>query len=131
MICKFHMFAFVALTVFVGSCASRAPFAESQASEERPVETRLNSAEAIKIAKRAAQRFGVNLSEHPEPTATYRRSEVKVVWPLIAEGPGEPAFGEHIWVVHFGWGPKMNYPGGDFMVYVDDKTGRSRLVGGM
>lgn len=40
-------------------------------------------------------------------------------------------FADHIWVVHFGFGPKNNYPGGDFMVYVDDKTGRSRLAGGM
>ncbi len=91
----------------------------------------MSESEAIKIAKRVAERFGVKLSEHAEPTATYGPTDISIVWPLMAEGPGEPAFGDHIWVVHFGWGPRTNYPGGDFMVYVDDKTGRSRLVGGM
>lgn len=124
------MLTVVSLMVLAG-CATRAPLAQPRPSAGKSAGPRLSESEAITIAKGAAERFGVKLSEHAEPRATYRPTDVGVVWPLIAEGPGEPAFGDHVWVVHFGSGPKTNYPGGDFMVYVDDKTGRSRLVGGM
>jgi hypothetical protein len=129
----FHILTAVALTLFVGSCAARAPLAEPHASNGKPTGAHLSESEAIEIAKRAAERWGVNWREQAPPTAKYRVSKTKlnIVWPLMAEGPGEPSFGDHIWVVFFGDGPTTNYPGGHFMIYVDDKTGRSRLVGGM
>jgi hypothetical protein len=122
--------AFFAL--LLTGCAHRLTISQQHGTDDKPAGARLSKTEAIEIAKRVAERFGANLSEQAEPTADYQTTTNRmVVWLLVAEGPGEKSFGDHIWVVHFGWGAKTNYPGGDFFVFVDDKTGRSRLQGGM
>jgi hypothetical protein len=126
-----YLFAVAALIIFAGSCASRNPESQPRSAEEKPAHAHLTESEAIQIAKRLAKRWGIELSEHAEPTASYQITDRNFVWPYMAEGPNEPSFGTRVWVIHFAWGPKTNYPGGDFFVYVDDKTGRSRLVGGM
>ncbi len=131
MIRHLHIVAVAAFALFLGSCDSRTPLAQAQRSERKPAGPHLSESEAIKVAKSLAERLGARLTDYQEPTATYHRaSEINIVWPLMAEGPNEPAFGDHYWTVYFGPGPKTDYPGGHFMVYVDDKTGRSRFVGG-
>jgi hypothetical protein len=125
MIRRFFLFTAWALLLLPMSCANRLPLAQPQLSEGKPAGAHLTKSEAIEIAKRAAERSGVELSEYAEPTARYHTIDIDIAW------PGEPSFGHHIWVVDFGWGPKTYYPGGDFCVYVGDKTGRTRLGGGM
>lgn len=126
------MLAAVILALLPSACSTKPALAKPEVSETRPLGAHLSDSEAIEIAKRAAERWGVNWREHAPPKASYEVSKTKlnIVWPLMAEGPGEPSFGDYVWVVVFDAGPKWNYPGGHFMVYVDDKTGRSRLVGG-
>ncbi len=125
-------FVALALALLLTGCAHRLATSQQGGSEDKPAGARLGRTEAIEIAKRTAERFGAKLSEQAEPTADYQTTTNRmIVWATVVEGPGESSFGDHIWVVHFGWGPKRNYPGGDFFVFVDDKTGRSRLVGGM
>ncbi len=131
MIRHLHTLTVATLALFVCSCDSRTSLPQPQPSEQKPAAARLSESEAIKVAKTLAERFGANLSDYAEPKATYHRaSDINVVWPFMAEGPKEPAFGDHYWSVYFGPGPKTDHPGGHFMVYVDDKTGRSRIVGG-
>ena len=108
-----YLFTAAVVMLFLSSCASRPPLAQPQFSEEKPAGAQLTKAKAIDIAKRLAERSGVKLSEHAEPTASYQTSNTNLVWPLMAEGPGEPSFGDLIWVIHFGWSPNTNYPGSD------------------
>jgi len=125
-------FVTLVFALLLAGCAHRLATNQHRNSDNKPTGPRLSKTEAIEIAKRTAERFGAKLSEHAEPTADYQTTTNRmVVWLTVAEGPGEPSFGDHIWVVHFGWGPKTNYPGGDFFVFVDEKTGRSRVSPGM
>jgi len=125
MIRRFFLFTVWALLLLPMSCANRPPLAQPRLSEEKPAGAHLTKSEAIEIAKRAAERSGVKWSDQAEPTARYHTLDINIAW------PGEPSFGDQVWVVYFGWGPKTYYPGGGFWVYVDDKTGSSRLQGGM
>ncbi len=123
--------AAAALMLLLTGCAHHAPSSQPQASPERPVGAHLSRSQAIQIAKRAAQRIGVNLTQYAEPTARYRPSDPKLFSVHVVEGPGEPLPGDHVWVIDFGWGRNSYYPGGDLSVYVDDKTGRARFAPSM
>ena len=123
--------AALALVLLLAGCAHRGPTSQAQSSDEKPAGAHLGKSQAIQIAKRAVERFGTKLSEYEEPTASYRPSDLKTFSIPVVEGPEETPPGDHIWVVYFGGVHTRNYPGGDFFVFVDDKTGRSKLSGGM
>ena len=120
--------AVVVFALFLLGCAHH-PASKEPAS--RPIGAHLSESQAIQIAKRAAERFRAKLSEYEEPTARYMPSDSKTSMFPVIEGPNEPPPGNHIWFVRFQGGATRNYPGGYFVVVVDDKTGRARLEGGM
>ena len=123
--------AAVAFTLLLTGCAHRVSSTQAEGPERRPVGPHLSKSQAIQIAERAAQRLGADLSQYVEPTAVYRPSNPNLFSVLVVEGPGEPPPGDHVWVVHFGWGRNSNCPGGDLSIYVDDKTGRARFAPSM
>jgi hypothetical protein len=125
MTCYYRHIAAVTLMLLLTGCAHHVPSSEAQGSAQRPVGAQLSKSQAIQIAKRAAQRIEVDLTQYAEPTAMYRASDPKLFSIHVVEGPREPLPGDHVWVVDFGWGRNSNYPGGDLSVYVDDKTGRA------
>jgi len=126
-----YYIAAVAFMLLFAGCAHRVSPTQAQGSEQRPTGAHLSMSQAIQIAKRAAERFGADLSQYAEPAARYRPSDPKLFSVLVVEGPGEPPPGDHMWVIDFGWGRSSNYPGGDLMVWVDDKTGRARFAPSM
>ncbi len=130
MIRQYYNIAVVAFILLLPGCAHRSP-TQPQGSDQRPVGAHLNKSQAIQIAKRAAERLGADLRQYAEPAASYRPSDPKLFSVFVVEGPGEPPPGDHVWVVDFGWGRNSNYPGGDLMIYVDDKTGRARFAPSM
>ena len=121
----------LAIVVLLAGCAHRSSSNGVAGSEDKPVGAHFSKSQAIEIGKRAAERFGAKLTEYGEPTATYRSGNPQLFSFMVVEGPGEPAPGDHVWVIDFGWGRHSNYPGGDLTVYVDDKTGRARLAPSM
>ncbi len=131
MIRSFYQFTALAIALLLAGCAHRPLSSQTEPVDEKPAGAHLSKSQAIQIARRSAERMGAKLVEYAEPTANFRPSDPKTFSLPIVEGPGEPPPGDHIWVVYFGGGPARNYPGGDFFVFVDDKTGRSRLAGGM
>ena len=131
MIPHHYRFAALAFVLLLAGCAHRLPADQAQGSDDRPGGAHFSKSQAIGIASRAAERSGAKLSEYAAPTASYRPSDGKLFSIPVVEGPGEPPAGNRMWVIHFGWGPTRNYPGGDFIVFVDDKTGRARVEGGM
>ena len=132
MIPRFCLFLVSALTLLPTSCAHRPPSLLAKSSDETPAGAHLSRAQAIEIAKRAVERrLKTNLSEYAEPKATYRPSDPKMFGFWVVEGPGEAPPGDHVWIVDFGSGSKSNYPGGDLMLEVDDRTGRAAFLPSM
>lgn len=113
----------VPLVLIAGSCANSPPCRQPRPSEEESAGARLSKTEAIQIAERAAERLGVNWHENAPPVTRFYVEKVKHLKP-------KPSFGDHIWHVYFAWGPKTNFPGGDFWVYVDDITGETLVERG-
>jgi len=135
MIPRFWLFMAFALALLSTSCAHRPPSLQAKSSEQKPTGAHLSRSQAIEIAKRAVERFlrsNLNRYADAEPKATYRPSDPKMFGiGVFVEGPGEAPPGDHVWVVDFGSGSKSNYPGGDLVLEVDDKTGRAAFLPSM
>lgn len=125
----YYHFASVAVALLLTACVHPGRSGQTLTLDDRSVGPRLSQAEAILIAKQAAEHNGARLSEYIEPRARYETTDPKTTWFLMFDGPNDPYPGNHTWFIHFEG--IHNYPGDYFDVYVDDKTGRTRLIGGM
>jgi len=81
----------------------------SSATDTKPVGASLSTAEAIRIAKQAAQRQGVQLHDFKEPKAQFTSKDHS--WWLLFDG-------------------QVPMPGNHFVVSIDDPTGNTRFFPG-
>ncbi len=103
-----HTFVFVAASLIVAGCSHATHFE----SEVRPAAARLTTAEAVRIAREAAEREGSRLSDYKPPEAHYDYTRKDKTW----------------WVFFAG---RVAAPGNDFFVSVDDQSGKTRVIPGM
>jgi hypothetical protein len=71
----------------------------------------LTQAEAVRIAGEAAVKHGYRLADYEEPQAHYEFTHKDRTWVIFYVG-------------------KVRLPGNHFLVWVDDRTGEVRVVGG-
>ena len=83
------------------------PFRLPQSMSARPGGARLTRGEAIKIAEAEMARLGEPLYRHEKPIADYNVSSGDAVWSVL--------------FIHKDW-PHI----GDFVIRVDDKTGKAK-----
>jgi len=72
---------------------------------------RLTRAEVLMIARRAGQKAGFNLNEFRDPRVEFEFTKKNYTWTVFFEWK----------TVHFG---------GDFLVWVDDRTGKAQVMPG-
>jgi hypothetical protein len=125
---KHSFWTALTLAAVLAGCHS-SPSPKTDTMDDRPSGARLSQAEAIRIAKGMAEMGGTLLSDYMEPTAHYEATKPETAWFLMFDRPEDPRPGDHTWLVFFEG--RHNSPGDHFLVYVDDKTGRTRIVGGM
>ena len=89
-----------------------APYFKPVVSETEPHIARLSTAEAIHIAKQAAERAGSTLSRYKEPEAYFEFSRKNRHWFIFFDG-------------------KEAIPGNHFGVDIDDQTGATWIMPGM
>jgi hypothetical protein len=99
-----------AALMFTG-CAPQPGALQAAAAEAKPRGARLSAAEAIRIAKQAAERHGADLPRYQQPEAHYEFTRKDKTWFVSFHG-------------------RVAMPGNHFSVYVDDRTGETRFFGG-
>jgi hypothetical protein len=98
-------FAVIAASLLFVGCPNSDRYLDST-----PENARLSPRKAIQIAKKAAERQGMDLSKYKEPEANYRSTGAKR-WGVFFDG-------------------KVRTPGNHFYIFVDDQTGDTRYVEG-
>ena len=98
--------AVLTASLFVAGCAHTTPV-----EELRPPGTRLSSADAIRIARHAAEHEGCRLSDFKPPKAHYEYTQKDRTWTVSFDG-------------------KVPVPGNQFWVVVDDQTGQTQVLRG-
>jgi hypothetical protein len=96
---SWYILVLLPVLMLVGGCASR-----------RPEGARLNSAEAIQLAREAARHAGINLDHYGGPAASFSKDQT--------------------WLVMFEGRAFMRSPGDSFVVSVDDRTGVTQVIRG-
>ena len=101
-----------AVLVLVDGCARYShEKAGVAAADVRPHVARLSEAQAISIAKQAAEREGRNLANYKDPVAHFEFIEKDRSWSILFDG-------------------KIPMPGNHFLVEVDDLTESTRVMMG-
>ncbi len=95
---------YILLSVFAWSCLTGC-------AHPRPAGARLTSSDVNRIAKQAAERSGIDLSDYKRPEARYRP--------------------DGSWFVFFDGHGLSRTVGSHFAVVVDDRTGEARVSPGM
>ena len=111
---SFIRFSFIMATalVLVAGCARYShENASAAAADLRPHVARLSQAQAINIAKLAAEREGRRLIDYKDPEAHYEFIQKDRSWSIFFDGK-VPMFGNH------------------FVVVVDDQTKSTRIMPG-
>ena len=72
----------------------------------------MSKPDAIRLAKEAAMKDGINLSDYQRPEARYGADD-------------------RTWFVFFDGRGRIRAVGSHFGVYIDDQTGESRVIRGM
>jgi hypothetical protein len=96
--------------VFAG-CSHPPRPSQTAAPDTKPEGARLRTAEAIQIAKQAAERQGVRLRDYKEPEAHYEFTHKDKSWFVFFDG-------------------RVAMPGNHFSVSVDDQTGKTQFFWG-
>jgi hypothetical protein len=102
-------FALLAST-FAG-CTHSSRAVQATTPDTKPEGARLSTAEAIRIARQAAERQGVDLGRYREPEAHYDFTRKDRSWFVFFDG-------------------RVARPGNHFAVSVDDRTGEAQFHGG-
>jgi hypothetical protein len=102
--------ALAALLALVG-CSNPPPTSQTIVPDTKPEGARLSTAEAIRVAKQAAELQGVDLRQYKEPEAHYELTRKDKSWFVFFDG-------------------RVAMPGNHFSVSVDDQTGETRFFGG-
>ena len=89
-------------------CAFALAAATALAAEHTP---RLTAADVVRIASRAAARADYRLRDYKAPTVRFEVSRKDYSWTAFFEG-------------------KASYPGNHFLVWVDDRTKKTRVMPG-
>ena len=107
---RFSFAVLVSALVFAG-CAQPPRPTQTSASDVTPERARLSTAEAIRIAKQAAEGEGADLRRYKEPEAHYEFTQKDRSWFVFFDG-------------------RVAMPGNHFSVSVDDQTGKTQVFGG-
>jgi hypothetical protein len=102
--------ALVAATTILVGCAKNAGV-DSPSSDVRPAGAHLSQAQVITIAKNAAEREGIGLTNFADPKAYFEFTKKDKVWSVFFDG-------------------KIPMPGNHFLVWVDDQTQQAKIMGG-
>ena len=99
--------------------------------KDEPAGLRLTPARVVEIANRAAWPDGMVCTNYAQPTTRALSVEPWFVKLVFHYGASDPDPGNLLWMVHYEpvGGPKA--PGDFFDVFVDDKTARTHIEGGM
>jgi len=98
-----------AFWLFTGCTQPRRP-AHADA-DTKPEGARMSTTEAVRIAKRAAERQGVHLSDFKEPKAHFELARKDQSWFVFFDG-------------------RVPMPGNHFAVSIDDQTGDTYFIPG-
>jgi len=104
-------FAVLAVALALVGCSQSSRSIQSSAPDGKPAGARLSTAEAIQIAKQAAEREGVRLRDYKEPEAHYEFTRKDRSWFVFFDG-------------------RVAMPGNHFSVSVDDRTSKAQFFGG-
>jgi hypothetical protein len=110
-----HSIAGVAALLLLAGCthhsASPTDSTTAAAADTKLQKTRLSEAEVIRISKQAAERDGFRLSDYKEPRVHFEFTRRDQTWTVFYDG-------------------KIPAPGHHFLVWVDDQTGKPRVMRG-
>jgi|WetSurMetagenome_2_1015567.scaffolds.fasta_scaffold169566_3 hypothetical protein len=104
-------FTVLVVSLLFAGCSHPPHTTQAVVPDTKPEGARLSTAEAIRIAKQAAERQGIDLRRYKEPEAHYEFTRKDKSWFVFFDG-------------------RVAMPGNHFSVSVDDQTGETRFFGG-